>query len=475
MENSRRDFLRLSAVGLASTAAKRIPTSLHLFAPQPFKPIAVWVTNQTRRFSSSPAISWRPVATINPDQYTITLNPDTKFQEILGFGAAFTDAACYTFNRLTPQAREQLFHQLFDPAQMSFNVGRTCIGASDYSRSAYSFDDGDADPELKRFSISHDEEYILPMLRAAIKANPNLFLLSSPWSPPGWMKDKNTLLGGVMQTKYLKTYANYFVRFLQAYANAGVRVQAVTVQNEVDTDQDGAMPACAWPQQTEMAFVSQDLGPTFARNNFNTKIWLLDHNYDLWGRAMDELGNADVHKYANAIAWHGYSGSPEMIDKVQAQYPEVEMHWTEGGPAITDANYSVDWVYWSTAFTGILRHWCRSITAWNFALDEKGNPNIGQFRCGGLMTIDSNTMAVSYSGQYHAFAHFSRTIRRGAHRFDSQSANEEVLHVGFENPDGGWTLVLTNPGNSKTVIVKMGGLAAEVALDANSITTLEWQ
>jgi glucosylceramidase len=147
-------------------------------------------------------------------------------------------------------------------------------------------------------------------------------------------------------------------------------VQAVTVQNEVDTDQDGRMPACIWPQEYEADFVRSYLGPLFQRAGVKSKIWLIDHNYNLWGRAMGELETADVRKYANAIAWHGYVGQPEWIERVQSAYPDVEMYWTEGGPDYKDADYATDWAKWSATFTDILRNCCRSITAWNFALDE---------------------------------------------------------------------------------------------------------
>ena len=162
----------------------------------------------------------------------------------MGFGGAFSDAACYTFNRLAPPAREQLFHELFHPSEMGLSVGRICVGASDYSTKLYSYDDGEADPELTRFSIEHDREYILPVLRQARQANPDLFLFSSPWSPPGWMKFNGTMLGGPMRNHYFAAYAKYYLKFLDGYAAEGVPVQALTTQNEVDTDQDSRMPAC---------------------------------------------------------------------------------------------------------------------------------------------------------------------------------------------------------------------------------------
>jgi glucosylceramidase len=156
--------------------------------------ISVWVTSGDERFAAAPKATWRPAAD-TPGTDQLRLNPDTKFQRILGFGGAFTDAACYTFNRLAPAAREQLFHELFHPSEMGLSTGRICVGSSDYSTKLYSYDDGEADPELTRFSIEHDREYILPLLRQARQANPYLFLFSSPWSPPGWMKFNGSMLG----------------------------------------------------------------------------------------------------------------------------------------------------------------------------------------------------------------------------------------------------------------------------------------
>ena len=463
--------MKLSAVGLGAQAASA--SQYKLFALPTAGEISVWVTNDKLRHASTPAIAWKAASGASTGE-TIALDPSEKFQEVLGFGAAFTDASCYMFNQLAPGAREKLFHELFHPSEMGFNVCRTCIGSSDYSTKVYSYDDGEPDPDLTRFSIGHDRAYILPMLREARKANPEVFLFSSPWSPPGWMKGNNSMLGGAMQRKYMASYAHYFLRFLQGYEQEGVPIQAITVQNEVDTEQDGRMPACTWPQEYEVDFVRQNLGPLFETKGVKTKIWLIDHNYNLWGRALGELETPDVHKYANAIAWHGYAGKVEWIDRVHEKYPEVEMYWTEGGPAYTDPRYETDWADWGASFTGILRHWCRSITAWNFALDEQGKPNIGPFSCGGLVTIDSQTHEVTRSGQYWAFSHFTKAVQRGARRFDSSSSNTDVQHVGFENPDGGRVLVLTNAGTARRVSVRMNAMMTEVALDASSITTLVW-
>jgi glucosylceramidase len=472
-ESTRRDFLKVSSMGAAAIAGVALADSpARSSAKAAAGEISVWTTDDNQRCARGAALSWQNAS--GSSASGIVLNPDKKFQPILGFGAAFTDAACFTFNRLDPTAREKLFHQMFSPSEMGLNVCRTCIGASDYSVKAYSFDEGDPDPDLQRFSIDYDRAYILPMLREARKANPDLFLFSTPWSPPGWMKSNNSMLGGNMQRKHMSAYANYFVKFLQGYEAEGVPIQAISVQNEVDTDQDGRMPACSWPQEYEADFVRQQLGPAFERAGVKTKIWIIDHNYNLWGRAMGELETEGVRKYTNAIAWHGYVGKVEWINRVQNAYPDVEMYWTEGGPDFTEPDYMTGCAKWSATFTGVLRNCCRSITAWNLALDEVGKPNIGPFNCGGLVSIHSQTKEVAYCGQYWAFAHYSKFIKRGAHRIDSQTNGGDILHAAFENPDGQHVVVLTNAGPASSCVLKVGGSTANVSLNQHSVTTLVW-
>jgi glucosylceramidase len=473
--STRREFLKASgwmaASGALTASGAALPLAGGRAGVTPGE-VAVWVTGGNQRFARGMPAKWRPRK--GAADKTIVLEPEKNYQEILGFGAAFTDASCSMFNQLAPPAREQLFHELFHPSEMGLSVCRTCIGSSDYSTKAYSYDEGEPDPDLKRFSIEHDREYILPMLRQARGVNPDLFLFSSPWSPPGWMKAGGSMLGGSMRKKYLPNYAQYFLKFLQAYAADGVLVQAVTPQNEVDTDQDGRMPACVWAQEYEMEFVGKHLGPLLAQNNLSTKIWILDHNYNLWGRAVAELDDPDVRKYCNAIAFHGYVGKPEQMSKAHDAYPNVEMYWTEGGPDYTAPDYLTDWAQWGKTFTGVLRNWCRAITGWNLALDEQGRPNIGPFSCGGLVTIHSQTKEITRSGQYWAFAHFSRTIRRGAKRFESHSAAADLDHVAFENPGGQRVLVVTNAGPAREIELQLGRMACGVQLESASVTTFVW-
>jgi glucosylceramidase len=445
----------------------------------PAGPVNVWATFRDKRYVQAEPLAWKPATQVAAD--AIALNPSAVRQEILGFGGALTDATCYVLSQLSEAERQAILHDLFAPGKMAMNVCRTCIGASDYSRSAYSFDESaEPDPELKKFSIDHDKAYILPVLRDARKLNPDLFLFSSPWSPPGWMKSSGSMLGGAMRKPSFAPYAQYFLKFLNAYKAEGVAIDAVTIQNEVDTDQDGRMPACLWGQEYEIDFVQNHLGPVLRKAGVSTKIWVLDHNYSLWGRAIDELSVPDANEYIDGIAWHGYVGEPSAMTRVHDAFPQKSAYWTEGGPDVSLPDYQTDYTKWAETFNGVLRNWARSITAWNLALDEKGNPNIGPFSCGGVVTVENGTRKVTKSGQYWAFAHYSKHVRRGAKVLQTNGVGEgqgtagPVSHTGFRNPDGSFVVVLANRGPEKRAQLLLGSLALDIELPADSVQTLQW-
>ncbi len=470
--SSRRAFLRQATTIAASLACNRATPSWGHEASTP-PSIRGWVTTGEKRCNDFVVESWQ--ASTSAKSPDLEIDPSQRFQSILGFGGAFTDASCYLLSRMDPSQRLQLMEELLGAQGLGLSLGRTCVGASDYSRTAYTFDDSPIlDPELRNFSIAHDREYILPMLREARKVNPELFLFSTPWSPPAWMKTGNSLLGGAMRKHYFGCYAQYFVKFLEAYNAEGVTVSAVTVQNEVDTDQDGRMPAALWGQEYETAFVGQFLGPAIRDASLDTKIWLLDHNYNLWGRAIDELTDPDVFKYVDGVAWHGYVGTPDAMSKVHDAFPTKSAYWTEGGPDITAPDYASDWAKWAFTYAGILKNWARCIVAWNLVLDEKGAPNIGPFNCGGLVTVDSKTQQISRSGQYWAFAHYSKAVSRGARVVATRCNLPGVEHVAFVNLAGDYVLVLTNQGEERRIDCGFESKSLNVNLPGNSVITLQW-
>jgi len=492
---SRRGFLKKASGAAAALAASGALPVWAAEEPAP-APVKVWATYRDRRYAAQAAsdapLAWKPLGEVSAD--AIVIDPKTEKQEVLGFGGAMTDSTCWILSQLPADQRAAILHDLFAPTEMALNVCRTAIGASDYSRSVYSYDESDQpDPTLAKFSIDHDKEYILPMLREARKLNPELFLFSSPWSPPGWMKPNKSMLGGSMRKPSYDPYARYFLKFLESYSQEGVEIQAVTIQNEVDADQDSRMPACIWGQEYEIEFAGQHLGPVLRQAGMKTKIWVLDHNYSLWGRAIDELSDPRVQEFVDGIAWHGYVGEATAMSRVHEAFPMKNAYWTEGGPDISAPDYATDWARWGEIFNGVLNNWARSITSWNIALDEQGKPNLGPFPCGGVITIENGSHKVTKSGQYWAFAHYSKHIQRGAKVIATNGTEvaptggliEElakprgrnsgtVTHSGFRNPDGSYVVVLANRGSERKVQLVLGNKALELDLPADSLFTLQW-
>lgn len=490
---TRREWAGWTAAGLSSMTPAWA---------QPAGTIAVRQTAGAKRYAEEPALQWRPAQGNAKD--AIVLDPSRTFQEMLGFGGALTDAAAYMINQLDAATRERFLRELYDPSELGLEVTRVCVGSSDYATHMYSYDEGEPDPELKRFSIEPDKAYILPQLRTARKYNPDLFLLASPWSPPGWMKANGTMLGGSLKPRNFPVYAQYLVKFLETYKAEGVPVDAITSQNETDTDQDARMPACLWAQEHEIVFISQHLGPALEQKKIPTKIWVLDHNFNLWGRVINELENPLVRRYVDGVAWHPYVGSVTAASRVHDLFPTMGMYSTEGS---FDATFSIVGPMTfgarapggagpepaaaaprprrdrmsaeSIARAGVgaansVRNWMKCIIVWNLVLDENGKPNIGPFNGPGFVTIDSKTKEITRSGAYWAMKHYTHAARRGAKRFDSQGGAGDLAHVAFLNPNDTKTLVLSNVGTARTVQIRLGGLMTEIAVPENSVTNLSW-
>lgn len=495
MESSRRGFLKgASATAAALAVTKGLPALAEAAAVS--GPVQVWSTFGDRRHTAEPALSWRPASQLASD--AIVLNPGATRQEVLGFGAAFTDASCWVLSQIPEEQRASLMNELFAPDEMALNVCRTCTGSSDYSRSVYSFDEGDdPDPDLKRFSIDHDKAYILPTLKAARKLNPELFLFSSPWSPPAWMKFNNSMLGGTIRKTTLEPYSRYIKMFLDAYQAEGVEINAVTVQNEVDTTVDGRYPACLWAQEDEVLFVRRYLGPLLRKSGSSTRIWVLDHNFNLWGRAIGELSNPELYEYVDGVAWHGYAGDPTGMTQVHNAFPEKNAYFTEGGPLHDPGAPRTDpmanWADWGQWANSVMRNWAKSITVWNLALDEKGTPYIGHREPEehvsswptvgrGVLTVWNDTHKMERSGRFWAIAHYSKHVRRGAKVFQTdslgdsaaQTSKSKVSHVGFRNPDGTFVVVLANTGQQARVQLVVGTSVVDLDLAGDSVHTLQW-
>ncbi len=186
VRTTRRTFLRSAAASSAAmVCVKRV--SAWEQRPDGDRSLRAWLTARDQRYQEISLTGWQTPssAATETSSATINVDPTVGFQTVLGFGAALTDSSCYLLSRMEPAQRRLLLTEFFSPGGLQFSVGRTCIGSSDYSRSAYTFDDSPApDPELTHFTIDHDRAYILPTLREAVQIQPGLMFVSAPWSPP---------------------------------------------------------------------------------------------------------------------------------------------------------------------------------------------------------------------------------------------------------------------------------------------------
>lgn len=391
---------------------------------------------------------------------TLETSDRASVRDFRGVGIALTGSSCYLLDKMEKAERVAFLESIFTKKGLGLSVARVSIGASDYSAELYSYDDVPFDTELKHFSVARDEKYVIPMIKEALAVNPDLYIFASPWSPPGWMKTGGKMCGGHMRDEYVDCFAEYVVRFIKAYAEHGIKISAITPQNEPENNQYARMAACVWNPDTEAKYIVS-LRKKLAENGLDTEIWMYDHNFSGIDRVLWTLEtHPEVAKAANAAAFHYYGGKVEQTAVLTEEYPNLKLHFTEAGPRLYD-NYSTDVCKWAIMMTRALKCGYSSFTGWNLMLDETGWPNIGPFGCGGLVTRNSASGALSYSGQYRAFECIAKHI-------DAQSViypieSDEIIQgamfeypktkqkcEGFAIDNGGkLTFVIVNPDPAK--------------------------
>src|SRR5689334_8783438 len=246
--------------------------------------VNIWLTtgDKANLLAPQPAVTFVPDSGSNP--LTIDVNESLSYQTMDGFGASFTDSSAWlVWNKLSAAQRNTLMNNLFNPSTgIGLSYLRQPISSSDFALSNYTYDDmpaGQTDPNLTNFSINHDKTYITPVIQQALAINPNLHVMGTPWSAPAWMKTSGSLFNGTLQTQYYGAYANYFVKFIQAYNTEGIPVYAITLQNEPHFEPN-SYPGMRLEPADEANFVKNNLGPAFSSAGITTKIIVWDHNWD---------------------------------------------------------------------------------------------------------------------------------------------------------------------------------------------------
>ncbi|MDX9691645.1 MAG: glycoside hydrolase family 30 beta sandwich domain-containing protein [Acholeplasmataceae bacterium] len=381
---------------------------------------------------------------------TVEIDLTQTYQSMDGFGAAMTESSAYLFSNLTEEQRETVMSDLFSKEGINMSFVRIPMGASDFALDNYSYNDiptDQTDLEMTQFSLSRDEQYVIPMLQIAKEKNPSLLLMGSPWSAPAWMKDTKTMNGGSLMDIYHDAYAKYFVKFIQGYDAAGLPIYAVTPQNE-PLHQTTNYPTMYMTAMQQVQFV-RTLGETFQANNIESLIIAYDHNWDKPSYPNTVIGSPVSQIYTAGAAFHCYGGSVEQQNTVNKIYPNKGIWFTEcsGGRWATNFSSNMSWNM-ENVFIGSINAFSKSVLMWNIALDDQDGPqNGGCSNCRGVVTIHEDG-SYTRNEEYYMIGHFSKFVDQGAVRVASSSSNENLILSTFKNPDGKIVMVMHNKSNS---------------------------
>jgi glucosylceramidase len=425
----------------------------------------------------------------------IAVDDRRRYQRVSGFGAAMTDSAAWLlYAKLPPAARAAAMGRLFGPRGIRLGFVRVPIGASDFTRDGtpYTYADvppGQSDPGLSAFSVTRDDAYVVPALRMMRAINPRVKILASPWSPPGWMKSNGSLdnlgnVAGLLRSAY-RPFADYFVKFLRAYERRGLRVDAVTPQNE--PGQQTAYPGLSWPEPDQARWIVSDLAPALRAAGLRTRIYGHDATWSGHADARSLASRPRVARAISGVAWHCYVGNPLSMTRLHTRAPRLDQIVTECSSGIAPGPAA-------QLLIASLRNWSSAVLLWNLALDRDGGPvqapNSGCRSCTGVVTVDVAAGKVSYGRDYYELGQASAFIDPGARRIASNTfatynsavhnrgpsyATATIDNVAFENPDGSKVLlVFNNAARSRRFAVRWRGRSFEYSLAPQATATFVW-
>ena len=411
----------------------------------------------------------------------IEIDPSRRYQTMVGFGAAITDAAAWLIRtRMDGAQRAALMNELFGPAPgLNISFVRLTIGASDFSLTHYSFDDmppGESDLGLGHFSIAPIGDTVVPVTRDALALNPSLKVMASPWSAPGWMKSSGALVHGTLLPEFYAAFANYLVKYVDAMQGEGIPIFALTVQNEPHFE-PGNYPGMLLDAGARAQLIGRYLGPALARRKSITAIMDWDHNWIWPEEPLEVLGDPQAAAYVAAVAWHCYKGKVTAQAEVHLAHPDKDAYMTEcsGGGWEKPADSALLSMT-SELIIGSTRAWSRGVLLWNLALDESSGPHLGGCRnCRGLVTIDSHTGEVRRNDEYYVIAHASRFVHPGAQRIESSETDAGLANVAFRNQDGATVLIAANSATTpRELLVRCRDREFRYTMPERSVATFVW-
>jgi glucosylceramidase len=407
----------------------------------------------------------------------IDVDSATTFQSVDGFGYTLTGGSAYLMNRMGASEKQALLSELFGNGNDAIGISylRVSIGASDLNASVFSYDDmpaGQTDSTLSNFSLSQDTVDLIPVLKQILVINPNIKIMGSPWSPPVWMKDNGSSMGGSLQLQYYAVYAQYFVKYIQQMKTLGITIDAVTVQNE--PQHGGNNPSMLMSALQQADFVKNHLGPALRTANISTKIIIWDHNCDNTNYPTTILNDPAAKSFVDGSAFHLYAGDISALSAVHTLHPDKNLYFTEQW---TGANGTFDGdLKWhiENVIVGSMRNWSRVALEWNLASDPSYNPHTpgGCTECKGAVTISGSSFSKNVS--YYIVAHASKFVPPGSVRIESSLVNN-LPNVAFKTPSGKKVLIVVNEGAAvQGFNIKYKGRWVLTSLNAGAAATYSW-
>lgn len=424
--------------------------------------IAVYTTakDTDMRLTLTQQKTLKPSVQPTEGEVSVFVNPNKRFQKILGIGGAITDASAEVFAKLPKDKQNEMLKAYYDPkAGIGYSLARTPIHSSDFGSGSHTYID-EGDKSLSSFSIDHDREFRIPLIKQAIDtAGGNLMLYASPWSAPAFMKTNNNMLqGGKLLPEYYDTWATYFTKFIKAYEAEGMPIWGVTIQNEPMAVQ--RWESMIYTAEEERDFLKNHLGPIMEKSGYGDKnIVVWDHNRDLiTNRANTIFDDPEAAKYAWGIGFHWYetwAGGKTMHDNlalVTESYPDMKLMFTEG----TNENFRADcYQYWPNAeryghsmindFNKGTVGW----TDWNILLNQNGGPNHVSNFCFAPIHANTSTGELIYTPTYYYIGHFSKFVRPNAQRMSTSSSRSVLLATSFVNEDNIMATIVMNQTDEK--------------------------
>jgi glucosylceramidase len=379
----------------------------------------------------------------------LLVDPDKCFQEIEGFGGAFTESAAVTLHKATPVHQEEILRAYFDPIDgLGYSFCRTHMNSCDFSLGNYAHADRPGDAGLEHFTIDRDRGDLLPMIQAAQKvAGRPLKLLASPWSPPAWMKTNGEMNhGGSLRPECRQAWADCYLRFIEAYEAEGVPIWGLTVQNEPGAVQ--TWDSCVYTAEEERDFVRDHLGPALhGAGRADVKLLVWDHNRDLlYHRVKPIYDDPECSRYVWGAGFHWYGGDFfENVRQVHDAWPDKKLVFTEG--CAEGGPHAGEWAVgerYGKSIVNDLNRWAVGWLDWNLLLDERGGPNHAGNLCSAPILYDTRSRSIHYQSAYYYIGHFARFVRPGARRVGLGNSREDLEATAFRNLDDSVVIVAMN-------------------------------